>query len=227
VIALVWCTRAFCALTGAGDIAFVGFNTDNTGDFSFVLLVDVNIGDDISFTDNEWSGSTFSTDEGEITWTSNSSLPAGTVVSVSDLQGTPSVSDGSLSWLVVVDLRNSDEALFAYIGEFSNPTAFLSAISNDGDAGFTTLTGTGLTLGSTAIDFGGTGSTDHDILAYNGIRSGAASFAAYLTMVNNPANWVTQNGIGTASDGSPPDIPFDSTPFSITQPERIFENGFE
>ena len=51
----------------AGDLAIIGFNGDNPDQFAFVLLVDIESGTEITFTDSGVkSDDTFRGNEGEI-----------------------------------------------------------------------------------------------------------------------------------------------------------------
>ncbi|MCB0211872.1 MAG: lamin tail domain-containing protein, partial [Anaerolineae bacterium] len=202
-----------------GDIAFVGYNADANDDFAIVALTDLDGSGtpiDIIFSDNEWDGSSFNTGEGTLTWTIDSLIAAGTVISFNNISssGTATVSVGSLSGSMA--LGASDEAIFAITGSTASPTAFLAAITNDDFAAAgASLTNTGLTVGTTAIELDGV-DADADIAIYNGLRSGEASFAAYLVLINNPTNWLTQDGSGDQSnDSTVPDLPFDTTAFTI------------
>ena len=66
-----------------GDIALTGYHADNSPDesFSFVLLVDIEAGTEIRFTDDEFVGSALKGGEGTVIWTSTA-LSAGTEVLV-------------------------------------------------------------------------------------------------------------------------------------------------
>ncbi|NET52128.1 MAG: hypothetical protein F6K09_26575, partial [Merismopedia sp. SIO2A8] len=44
-------------MLSAGDIAIIGINTDDPDDFSFVLLRDIEVGTEITFTDSGWLNS--------------------------------------------------------------------------------------------------------------------------------------------------------------------------
>lgn len=209
-------------LDGPGDIAFVGWNADDNDDFAFVALINISAGETIRFTDKEWDGAAFNTGEGDMTWTAPlGGVPRGTVVTINSLQSSPTASTGTVGGTFPA-LGNSNEALFAILGTVASPTAFLTAFSNDGDAGFTTLAGTGLTAGSTAIDFGGTGGNDDDVFEYTGARTGEADFSDYQSLINDPTNWVTQDGGGDQSgDSTPPDLPFNTTAFDATTPVEL------
>lgn len=86
---------AFCFLTISsftlaqleiGDIAIVGFNSDITPDeMALVTLADISEGEIITITDYPWDGSSFlttSTSNGKLIWTLNSSIPAGTLLTL-------------------------------------------------------------------------------------------------------------------------------------------------
>ncbi len=73
----------------AGDIAFIGSNTDYPlsadDNVTFVLLKDIDAATTIIFTDMGWNDGTgfFATDgDGEFTWTSGSARSAGDVVTI-------------------------------------------------------------------------------------------------------------------------------------------------
>ena len=72
-----------------GDIAFIGFNSDNPDGFAFVLLADIPSGEIIHFTENGWlSTGGFRSGEGTIIWENNGQLiSAGTVITINDSDG--------------------------------------------------------------------------------------------------------------------------------------------
>ena len=97
-----------------GDLAFTAFNADGEDDFAFVALVDISNGAIIYLTDNEWDGDSFNnTNEGYVTWTATSDLEAGTVVVVTDANGSESVNVGTVSETGTFNLSPSNETLFA------------------------------------------------------------------------------------------------------------------
>ena len=72
----------------AGDLAIVGMNCDNPDDFAFLVLVSIEAGTEIKFTDNGWSSAdTFRTGEGIQTYTASSAVTAGTVIVFSQNSG--------------------------------------------------------------------------------------------------------------------------------------------
>ena len=62
----------------AGDLAIIGFNGDNPDQFAFVLLVDIESGTEITFTDSGVkSDDTFRGNEGAVKFTASSNYSAG------------------------------------------------------------------------------------------------------------------------------------------------------
>lgn len=185
------------AALSAGDIAFTSFNADEDG-LSFVTFKDITASTSIYFSDNEWTGAAFNTGESYNVWNSGAaSIAAGTVIRLSAYDKTTlGASLGSLSRVTVSGssnwgIANSKETLYAYLGtSASAPTTFLSAITNGTFTADGSLTGTGLTEGTTAIRLNTNASVaTPDYAEYIGSRSGAVSFDAYKPLINNLANW--------------------------------------
>ncbi|TRW14377.1 choice-of-anchor I family protein [Glacieibacterium frigidum] len=200
---------------GLGSIAFTGFNADGNDDLAFVALDTIDAGQVIYFNDQEWQGSAFNTGEGQVTFTATSSIAAGTVVRINSFSSNPTSNFGTLTGSS--GLGSDSEIVYAYVGAAFAPTTFLAAIANDGFAqSGGTLSGTGLVVGQTAIDLSNGGTNPgEDFAVFNGNRTGATSFADYRAIINNPANWLTQDGAGDQSiDGTNPDLPFSLTPFT-------------
>ncbi|WP_339670369.1 hypothetical protein [Dasania marina] len=225
IVFLLICLLGFNAaqgsLLGPGDIAFTGWNADSRDAFSFVALTDINAGESIVFTDNEWSGTAFTSGESELSWTASNGLAAGTIVAITDSHSATDVAASSGSVSGRVALNASNEGLFALLGTLAAPSHFLTAFSSDGAAGFGSLSGTGLTVGLNAIDFHGTASQDDDVFAYAGIRAGESSFSDYLGLINDTNHWLSQGGSGSQhNDGIVPDTPFSTIPF-VVQPAAV------
>ena len=117
--------------------------------------------------------------------------------------GTITLTGGSLK------LGADNETVYAYQGNPSNPTGFLTVIATHNDD---STVGTGLSAAHILYL-----PNDADIAAYEGPRSGETSFAAYLARIGNiPVNWISGDGAGDQSnDTTAPDLPFDTTPFTI------------
>jgi hypothetical protein len=201
---------------GAGSIAFTGYNADTPDNLSFVVLQDVAAGTVIYFTDSEWEGSDFAAGESTLTWTAAADIAAGTTVTLDSLRTAAPVSNlGTVTFEGdLFDPGDNNDAIFAYFGSADAPT-FLAAIANQSfSAGNSSLAGTGLVKGLTALDFSnGVPGSGADVLAYNGPRSGFSSFEDYLAAINNPLNWIFQDGRNLDTDGIPPDVPFNAAPF--------------
>src|SRR5262249_944636 len=70
--------RAMMTTLGAGDLAFTGYQGSTTDKLSFVLLKDVTSPTVFTITDNAWSGSALTTNEGNDTITLSANFSAGT-----------------------------------------------------------------------------------------------------------------------------------------------------
>jgi hypothetical protein len=207
-----------------GDIMFIGFNADGNDDFAIVTFAEIAPDSTVYFTDNAWNGGevggdgTFNSGEGALTWeTDGNALAAGTVIAFTNLSTTSyGVSTGLLSRTGSFNLSGETEGIFCYLGtSAAAPTQFLAAIANAAEsAAFTNLTGTGLTLGSTALEL----ANGTDIAAYTNARTGYLS-AGYRALITNVAAWAVENGSGDQSaNGIVPDVPFDITPFVLLAP---------
>jgi hypothetical protein len=196
-----------------GDITFSAFNGNGVDDIAFVTLVDLPANTTLYFTDAPWDGSKFDlTKEGDMTWSSGANtIPAGTVISINALDGTTTVSQGSLTLDNSGGFSPKADAMFVFEGSAPRvPTKFLGVIGNSATA-FTTLNGTGLSLGTTAIVVPGM------IAQYKGPRSGL-NRSALLAALGDVNNWETQadGTVNAEADGIGPDVPFNSTKFSIS-----------
>ena len=213
------------ALT-AGDIAFTSFNAQEDG-WSLVALNDVAANTTIYFSDNEYVAGAFNGGESFFQWNSGGSLlDAGTVVRFSKVDSVTllAASAGTLSRATVTGSTNfgfsqTADTLYAYQGSAANaPTAFLAAVSSgtltDTDG---PLAGTGLAVGISAIVL----STSSDFAQYNGPRTGQSTFAGYLALVNNIANW---QDLGNGTPGQFANLAPNTAAFSVTpvpEPESI------
>lgn len=196
-----------------GSLAFTGINGDGTDNLSFVVLDAIPANTTIYFRDDEWQNPGFNTGESVITWNSGStSIAAGTVVAFSNINPDPAtpivVSSGSATITGNRGVAAGGDAFFAYVGTSDTPTTFLAALSSNGPAEFGTLTGTDLSVGTTALSLTG----GIAVGAYNGPRTGI-SRSCYPSVLNNAVNWQTQvNASGDQSiDGTAPDVPFSTT----------------
>jgi hypothetical protein len=220
-------TCGFAIGQTAGDIAFIGFNADGDKAFSIVALVNLDGSGtplDIYFTDDQWNGTTFAGSEGIMTWTISSLIEAGTVVDFTDISGTEAVSIGSVSVAGTLNPAAGGDAIFSYVGTSGTPTAFLAAITNDDFVSSgSVLTGTGLTVGTDAIEMEVI-DAGADIAEYTGTRIGTR--AELLSSINDANNWITQDDSGDQSiDAIEPDVPFNNENFIVSSGSTITWDG--
>jgi len=213
------------AAFGPGDVAFVGFNADGDDNLALVALKALPSGTVLYFSDNEWNGTGWADfNESSFALTLTANVAAGGIIAI-DKIGSALSTTSNVGTIASVTgggtnrgIAGSGEQVYVYIANAASPlvpTAFLAAISNDGFTALGTLDNTGLTVGQTAIDLAIV-DAGADIGAFNGARSSAASFAAYLPIINNPTNWGTQDASGDQSaDLIFPDVPFSFTAFSL------------
>jgi hypothetical protein len=214
------------ALT-AGDVAFTSFNAEEDG-WSLVLLNNVAANTTIYFTDNEYVSGAFNTGESFHQWNSGAaSLSAGTVVRFANVDNatTLAASAGTFTRAAVTGSSNyglskTADTVYAYQGSSANaPASFLAAVSSGlFSATEGPLAGTGLTVGLTAIQL----SNSADFGQYTGARIGQTSFAGYLGLVNNVANW--QDLGNAAPSGAYAGLVPNTTAFAVTpvpEPENV------
>jgi hypothetical protein len=201
---------SFINSQNAGDIAFIAYNGDGNDDFAFVVLSEISSGTVIYFTDNEWTGSAFNnTDEGRVEWTATATVDAGTVVVITDVNGSESTNVGIVSEIGNFNLGASDDCLWALNAapatSYGSTPTFYGVICND-IANGDTVTGTGLTLGTNGINF----DNDKDGFLYTGSRSNQASFSAYLSLIYDSSNWQQETTNGENI------LPISTTAFTTT-----------
>ena len=176
-----------------GDIAFVAYSYGSQDGYAFVLLDDCPNGTVIKFIDEEWTGSSFysTNGEGENTWTNNtgSYLSKGTVIVVENANHNPSVNIGSITESNAgFDIASSSpDQIFAIIGSRASPTflamAGYTTLPNNGTGAVQTLSGTGLVEDSTGMYL----STEK---MYTGSNT-CGSLCSCHTMIHDNANWQT------------------------------------
>ena len=204
-------TQTSHATLAIGDIAFVGYNVDSNEAFAIVALADITAGQTVFFTDDDLtSGTDFgSRTEGTFQWTTGA-VSAGTVVVFSSLTAAPAVSSGSITEPDTdFNLSGGGDSIIAYTttGGFDDTASPIAAIENENN-NFGAIGSTLLVEGTNYLDVSdGSGSPDGG--QYIGPRDTATSFAEYLTLINNPANWDTETSDGNAI------LPFDATSFSL------------
>jgi uncharacterized protein len=173
---------------GLGDIALVGAGSD-TGvkSLAFVVLVDVNEGTVINFTDNGWlAAGGFRTGEGVVSYTVPAGgLTAGSVITISGLTGS-------------LNPSSSGDQITVFQGDLATPSVLFAVDFADGNAAYagdatnsnTSAVPTGLTFGDNALAFGG------DNVAYTGPLIGTRE--EILAAIADETNWTEDNSAAVA-----------------------------
>jgi len=188
-----------------GDISFVAFNADGDDDFAIVALVDLAANTTIYFTDNEPNvagNGLVDTNEGTIKWDSGAVIiEAGKVIVFTDTDSgsNPSfgVSIGFISYEQgSLNLSGLGDALYATIGNPSTDgvSVWLAGIQNKANNEGTNFSATGLTKGTTFIEFYSSGHPDGG--EYTGSRTGKLIFSDYLNEIGNNTNWSIESSNG-------------------------------
>ncbi|MFN8288688.1 MAG: PKD-like domain-containing protein [Chitinophagaceae bacterium] len=121
-------------ITGPGDIAFSGYTSVSSDEFSFVLLKSCTAGTVIHFTDRGWTGAptnafNSAAVEETVDWTCPAGgLPAGTEIQIVGL--TANRAGGGAAGTVTgtaISLSTGGDQVLAYLGTVASPT-FLSGI---------------------------------------------------------------------------------------------------
>lgn len=108
---------------GPGDIAIIGFNSDDTSQFAFVCLKEISDGTIVYFTDNGWMYTdTFRSGEGRLTWETPGGCALGQIVTINQFD---------LTTLGSFQLANSGDQILVYQGSDSIPN-FIFGINFEG-----------------------------------------------------------------------------------------------
>ena len=191
-----------------GDIAFTAFNADGDDDFAIVALADIPANTTIYFSDNEPNsdGTGFlDYNEGQLKWaTGGSTISQGTIIVFTDTDNDGNdgfgASTGTLSDPFGRDpnLSGTGDALYAVEGTDNGSaitvSAWLAGIQNEAGNGGSNFDQTGLTAGTTFINFYSSGSPDGGY--YSGDRQGKKSHAHYLNFLGNNSKWTTETSNG-------------------------------
>lgn len=206
-----------------GDLMFVGYDADNE-DIAFVTTVDLAPGEVIYFTDDEWNGTQFNSNEQLIEWVVPAGgIPAGTLVEVDMVAngGASSASftiGGNASGTVDYirgggQLATQNEMFWAFqgtrVGDDVTPTNFIGVIANEADGGNNqtpNLSGTGLTTSNGAIIIDG----DEDYMEYIAENSLSQPVVRqeWIDSISDLGNWETEDGNGNSN---PNGVGFDLT----------------
>ena len=184
-----------------GEIAIIGIGADDPDDFHFILLVDIESGTEIIFTDSGWKlDNTFRANEGATKYTAPSALNAGTVISYrTNSTNFTSANDANVG-TSGFSLSAFGDQVIAFQGTTSSPTFIYAAQLNStlwqatSDGTSNSAIPQGLVDGVTAVAAGaGSGSgSEYDNAWYSGSTS--ANPSALLALIGDNANWTGNNG---------------------------------
>jgi len=192
-----------------GDIAFTAFNADGDDDFAIVALADIPANTTIYFADKapNSDGSGFLTAyEGILKWaTGGSTISAGEIIVFTDVDlesntnfGTSTGTLTDASFDAGFNLSGEGDAIYAVEGSDDGSSltisAWLAGIQNESGNEGSNFSQTGLTAGTTFIDFYSSGSPDGGY--YSGDRQGQSSFSGYLTHLGDATKWTTETSTG-------------------------------
>ncbi|HAP60142.1 MAG TPA: hypothetical protein DCR93_11815, partial [Cytophagales bacterium] len=201
-----------------GDLAFTAFNSDVDG-FSFALLVPIDSGTEINFTDQGWDGTQLAYFYLDLrtTWRATEALPAGTRVTISG--GTATTGTLSQAWNSFSDNDN----IFAYQGSVNHPQ-FIAGLHT----GYWQLSG-GINYDYESALPAALSDQRYHVSFTNFKDNGQArisldsgTVAQWLVALHNPANWYQSNTGGGAPYG-PNDLVVSSQP--ATWPGTPLEAG--
>jgi hypothetical protein len=197
LIALFGATMVSHAAISIGTIAFIGANSDDAEHFAFVVTSTINSGEVINFTDSSY-GDPAATNRfrwtehlntaptpGPLTWTTNTTIPVGTVVIYDDTDNRFELGSGAVTGTISgleSDFSTSGDNLFAYQGAIT----FNDITGNyDGDTTGVTVYGGGFLWGRGTPDWQttGAGATDNSYLP-SALSDGTSAFALNTTLDN-------------------------------------------
>ncbi|NKF20919.1 SdiA-regulated domain-containing protein [Solimonas marina] len=183
----------------AGDVLFVGANSDSPDALAFILLKDINAGTQIGFTDKDYDGTaTWPTNEAAYMWTADQAYSAGTIVTIQP--GTPVADKGTVEG-EGGGLSNDGETVYAFQGTITDANngqitvdRFLSTINVGGAAAGT--------IPQEVIDANADLTFSEDNALYAG-STDASNVSTLAADIENTANWATSDDTPyTLTDGS-------------------------
>ncbi len=189
----------------AGDVAFMSMQSGQSGlpakdRFAFMLLKDVDSATHIFFTDNAVLNSSpvkFCKNEGFSRWKSNSSLPAGTIVSISeDSIASFGTVDGGLAFsqsgdqILALQVQGADTIMLAGISSTGWEATCATVCGGAGNS--KTCLPSPLADGTNAVGF----ATEKNNLFFN-LNPLTGTPSEILAAINNPANWTRSDSLQT------------------------------
>ena len=198
-----------------GDIAIVAYSTPDDA-FAFATFVELQIGTEIYFTDEEADGdNTIGLGEGHLLYTASTTVPPGTVITGSVSATNFTVVSSSFA------PGNSGDGLIAYQGSsVGNVTTFLHAVGEDiGDTG---------TFPAGTLETGDILLMAKDDGNYSGTTTGTTT--ELFTAINNVANWTTGGALNldpvtsfsVTSSAPTPTVTFDAATSGVNETDVDF-----
>ncbi len=185
----------------AGELAVIGFGSDNPDNFHIVLLTDIEAGTGIRFTDSGVkSDGSFRGNEGAVLYTAPEALTAGTVIGYISNSADFTADNDATVGNRGLSLATEGDQLIAFQGSSDNPTFIFAFQSNssawqtDATSSNTSALPPGLTDGLNAIAAGsGPGEGDeYDNTSYNmSVSHGPADYI--LEAIADKTNWEGDN----------------------------------
>uniref|UniRef100_UPI003A8D8877 SprB repeat-containing protein n=1 Tax=Flavobacterium alkalisoli TaxID=2602769 RepID=UPI003A8D8877 len=208
---LMWVQKTTAQTLSAGDIAFIGYNTDDPDGFSFITLKEIPAGETIYFSEQGWSGTAWLPNaETHLQWTTSFSLSSGTIVSIIETSTDTFTVTGGGSVSIVVNsgfsLVAGDQVLAYQSSSGPAPASpiFIAGVHGDYNStnynstthwNATTVNGgsesvvpTGLINGVNCVSLF-PGVTEINNAKYNGTLTGTAN--DIRASINNYLNWIS------------------------------------
>lgn len=198
LLAVLMSTSVSRADLSPGDIAIIGYRSDDADALAFVVLSPVAAGELIRFTDCGWYASGgFRTYEGGVAFVADGDLSPGNVISRSSPFDSGQWSIHNQGFSESFLLSTSGDQILVFQGDADSPV-FVYAIHADssgwGDAtsSNTTALPAGLVDGTTSVFIG---DPERDNGYYDGITEGTPE--ELLAAIGNPTNWNTDDDAQT------------------------------
>ena len=209
--------NAYAQTMQAGDIAFIGYTTDDPDGFTFIALKDLPAGETIYFTDEGWETTVGWNNpfEPHLEWVIPAGTTIGTIVSVVESSVNTFTVTGSTNGVTMLDpsgsattfaLSAGDQVLAYQSSTGARPASptFISGVHGDYNntrydavttwndqvpvnGGSESMLPTGLTNGVDCVSLFPAPGPELDNNKYVGILTGTASFVR--AVINDPTNW--------------------------------------
>ncbi len=190
-----------------GDLAFIKYQSDAPDEFSIITFVDIPASQTFYFTDNQWTTSSgpLATNEQTMTWTTPLTvIPAGTVITFSNsslsITDVTPAGNGTAS-LALNGISASGDQIFMYKGTSGSPSQFICGLNFGNSGAWQTVAGLSSNTSFLPADLidnvnGISFSSDLDNGYYSNTMTG--SIATLKSLINNGANWTTNDALQTA-----------------------------